>query len=159
MPIFKADEVFEMAEQMERDGAKFYRKAAESADEPARTLLLDLATMEDDHKKTFAAMRRDLPHDETESPVLYPDNQAVKYLQAMVAGKVFAEDPSEALSGAESIATVFETAIELEKSAIVFYQSLKSAAPKEFGQEQIDEIIDEEIGHILTLTKQFIEQS
>ena len=28
---FNADEVFEMAEQMERNGAKFYRDAAETA--------------------------------------------------------------------------------------------------------------------------------
>ena len=28
---FNADEVFEMAEAMERNGAKFYRKAAENA--------------------------------------------------------------------------------------------------------------------------------
>jgi rubrerythrin len=159
MPTFNADEVFEMAEQMERNGAEFYRKAAEAADESTRGLLLGLAEMEDDHEKTFAAMRSELPHAETESCTADPDNQAVRYLQAMVAGKVFAEHPSDVLSGEESLAAIFEIAIGLEKDAVVFYQSMKSAVPKEFGQERIDEIIDQEIGHILTLTKQFIEQS
>ena len=32
MPItFNANEIFEMAEEMERNGARFYRKAAENA--------------------------------------------------------------------------------------------------------------------------------
>ena len=57
---FNADEIFEMAEQIERNGAKFYRKAAESIDSKSRDLLLGLAAMEDEHQKTFAAMRGEL---------------------------------------------------------------------------------------------------
>jgi len=58
---FSADDVFEMAEQLEKNGAKFYRQAAAdvSGDE-AKTLLKELAAMEDDHEKTFAAMRAEL---------------------------------------------------------------------------------------------------
>jgi len=48
---FNADEIFEMAEQIERNGASFYRKSAESIDDPAeKKLLLDLAAMEDEHE-------------------------------------------------------------------------------------------------------------
>jgi len=148
-----ADEIFEMAEQMERNGAKFYRTAAEPADEPGKALLLRLAAMEDDHEKTFAAMRGELSHAETVEHTADPDNQAVLYLQSMVAGKVFAEDPAEMLTGDESLSMILEIAIGLEKDSIVFYQSMKSAVPKDFGQERIDGIIDQEIGHILTLTE------
>jgi len=149
-----ADEIFEMAEQMERNGAKFYRKAAESADESGKPLLLSLAAMEDDHEKTFAAMRSELTHAETESRTADPDNQAALYLQSMVAGKVFAGDPSEMLTGNETLTMILEIAIGLEKDSIIFYQSMKSAVPKDFGQERLDGIIDQEIGHILTLSKQ-----
>ena len=56
MPMpFNADEVFEMAEQIEVNGARFYRASADKF--PAlKELLLELAAMEDDHQKTFAAM-------------------------------------------------------------------------------------------------------
>ena len=56
---FNADNVFEMAEQIERNGALFYRQAANDvADPDAKQFLLDLAAMEDDHEKTFAVMRK-----------------------------------------------------------------------------------------------------
>ena len=46
---FNADEVFEMAEQIERNGGMFYRAAADKF--PAvRELLLKLAKWEDDHE-------------------------------------------------------------------------------------------------------------
>ncbi|MCH7559530.1 MAG: rubrerythrin, partial [Planctomycetes bacterium] len=56
---FNADEVFEMAEQIERNGAKFYRAAAKKFPELSQ-VLSDLAVMEDEHEKTFAAMRAEL---------------------------------------------------------------------------------------------------
>ena len=45
---FTADDVFEMAEKLERNGAQFYRKAAENAgDSEAKAFLIRLAEMED----------------------------------------------------------------------------------------------------------------
>ena len=47
---FNADEIFEMAEQIERNGAKFYREAAENAsDADVKEMLLSMAAMEDGH--------------------------------------------------------------------------------------------------------------
>ena len=58
---FNAFEVFEIAEQIERNGVKFYRKAAESiSDSKIKQTLLDLADMEAEHEKTFADMRKEL---------------------------------------------------------------------------------------------------
>ena len=58
---FNFDEVFEIAEQIERDGARFYRSAADKfSDSTARDKLLELAAMEDKHEKTFAAIRSEL---------------------------------------------------------------------------------------------------
>ena len=56
--LFNADEVFEMAEQIERNGAKFYRRAAEGAGDPhERDLLNELADWEETHQRVFAAIR------------------------------------------------------------------------------------------------------
>ena len=154
MITFNADEIFEMAEQIERNGAKFYRKASESADGNSRDLLLRLAAMEDDHEKTFASIRAELADAEKRSVTADPDNEAALYLQAAAEGKVFSADPSEALSGAEPIEDILNTAISLEKDSIVFYQSMKDVVPKTAGKGRIDMIIKQEIGHILELTKQ-----
>lgn len=154
MITFNADETFEMAEQMERNGAKFYRKAAEPAAGENRDLLLRLAAMEDDHEKTFAAMRAELSTAEKRPVTADPDNVAALYLRAMADGKVFDSDPSEALSGAEPMEEVLKTAIGLEKDSVVFYQSMKEMVPGAAGKERIDAIIKEEIGHILDLTRQ-----
>ena len=65
---FNADEIFEMAEQIERNGAKFYREAAEkSSDADIKKMLQDLAAMEDGHQLTFSQMRKELSPDEKAS--------------------------------------------------------------------------------------------
>ena len=54
---FNAEDVFEMAEQMERNGAKFYKESAGGlSDSPAKTLLDRLAEMEEAHEKMFASI-------------------------------------------------------------------------------------------------------
>ncbi len=154
MITFNADEIFEMAEQIERNGAKFYRVAADSASADGRKLFLRLAEMEDKHEKIFAAMRDELGNAEKRYTTSDPDNQAALYLQAMVYGKVFDLDPSAALGGTETISDILNTAIGLEKDSIVFYQSMKEIVPRTAGKEKIDAIITEEIGHIVNLRNQ-----
>ena len=58
---FNAFEVFEIAEQIERNGAAFYRKAAGLFDQPQLVrMFLDLARWEAKHEEVFASMRRQL---------------------------------------------------------------------------------------------------
>ena len=155
--VFNADEIFEVAEQIERNGAGFYRKAAESsALVRARELLLDLAEQEDEHEKTFAAMRAELSQAEKEATAFDPDNQAVLYLRAIADGRVFdvKSDPSKRLTGRESIEDNLQTALGLEKDSIGFYSGIKELVPPMLGRDRLDEIIAEEMSHIVTLTEQ-----
>lgn len=149
---FNADEVFEMAEQIEVDGAKFYRAAADKfADMPISKALLDLAKMEDEHKVVFAELRAELPKGETEATIFDPENDVKKYLQAMTEGKVF--DKSAAiLTGNETIQEILRTAIGLEKDSIIFYLGLRALVPEKLGRSKIDTIIEQEKGHIIILT-------
>ncbi|MCD6304058.1 MAG: ferritin family protein [Planctomycetes bacterium] len=147
-----------MAEQIERNGAAYYRKAAEgAAGKQAAETLLELARMEDDHEKTFSRMKADLAGAggaETFDQL----GEGELYLQAMVAGKVF--DPTAAaadeLTGTESLLQILERAIDLEKDSIVFYVTMKSMVPDEAGKQRIGDIIDEEIGHIALLSKKLL---
>lgn len=154
MITFDVDEIYEIAEQIERNGAKFYRKAAESARGDSRELLLRLAAMEDDHEKTFAAMRSELKGFEKTSFTADPDNEAALYLQAMAEGKVFDSDPASSLSGDEPITHILTTAVSLEKDSVIFYESMKEMVPAAAGVEKIDAIIRQEIGHIVDLNNQ-----
>jgi rubrerythrin len=148
-----AGSVFEIAEQMERQGAEFYRKAAETADQNGRTVLLALAQMEYIHERTFTIMRSELTSGSLQPITPEPNSQGALYLDAVASGKIFGAASTPELTGQESIDRIFEIAISLEKDSIVFYQSMKSLVPPGRMRNQLDEIIDQEIGHILELTR------
>ena len=153
---FNAFEIFEMAEQIERNGIKFYRKAAEGiSDKDTRQMLLDLADMEAEHEETFAGMRKQLSDEERELRVFDPDNEIALYLQAMANGHVFdpKEDLSEQLTGTESVEDILKLAIGAEKDSIVFYLGLKDFVPVRAGKDKVEAIIKEEMGHIAVLNR------
>ncbi len=154
---FSADEIFEMAEELERNGANFYRQAANNFKDPVKEqLLLSLAEMEYQHEITFERMRSQLSNAEKEVTTYDPDHEAAMYLRAMADGHVFdvKQPPSEKLSGNESFADILKIAIGCEKDSIVFYLGLRDFVPAEEGKDKIDAIIREEMGHISILNKQ-----
>jgi rubrerythrin len=153
---FNADEVFEMAEQLERNGAKFYRRAAQlaKADEHSK-VLLDLAAMEDGHELTFANMRLRLADPAQRTATVFdPDDMAEKYLAAWADRSVFPtdEDPFTILKGGESMDTILTAAIGREKDAIVFFEGLKRSLKGEADRNRVDAIILEELDHIALLS-------
>lgn len=153
---FNADEIFEIAEQIERNGAAFYRKAAEAfVGDQTRSLLLDLARMEDDHKKTFSEMRQGLSKEEQDSTVFDPDNELVLYLRAFAGGRIFdiTVDPSAFLTGTKTTPEILRKAIEVERDSVVFYLGIKEMVPERLGRERVEDIIKQEMGHIALLSK------
>ena len=154
---FNADEIFEMAEEIERNGARFYRRAAKGAGESrTRHRLLELASMEEDHEKIFASMRKELADQQWAALAYDPQGEVALYLQAMAAGKVFdvKSDPTKRLSGKETMEEILHIAIGLEKDSIIFYLGIKDMVPEELGKDKIDRIIKEEMSHITTLTEE-----
>lgn len=157
---FSAGEVFEMAKNIERNGAGFYRKAADQFDdETAAHLLIELAEMEDDHLVTFTEMKADLTAREVESTVFDPYGESGLYLQAMASEHVFdvKVDPSEALTGHETLEDILKIAIKLEKDSILFYYGMKSVVPDALGKERLEDVIEQEFGHIVTLSEKISE--
>ena len=118
---FNADEVLKMAEQIERNGARFYRSAANAGfDQQIRVKLLELAEMEDCHEKTFATMRAELNSRETQLLTFDPEGQAERYLVAMADSNIFDQsvDPSDKVRG-KTIEQVLSIALETEKESIL----------------------------------------
>jgi rubrerythrin len=153
---YNAEEILEMAMQIERNGAKYYRLAAEGTDDKnSRNLLNDLAAMEDEHEKTFAFMKESLSEKEKEPIAFDPDNQASAYLRALVEGIVFdvKTGPEKILAQQKSLKDILKQAIEFEKDSIVFYLGMKDAVPQRLGGEKVDDIIKEEMSHIGILSR------
>ena len=149
---FNADEVFEMAEQIERNGGKFYRAAAKKFPEVSK-LLLELAAMEDKHLKTYQDMRAELSGTEIEQPVFDPDDQAQMYLRVMADGHIFnvKADPAEKLADKDTQEDVLKMAIDIERDSIAFFVGLKEAVSSKAGKDKVEGIIKEEMHHVVIL--------
>lgn len=157
---FNAEEILEIAEQIERNGGKFYRTAAEKAEtEEHRKLLSKLADMEADHERTFADMKKNLTPQERESKDIDPSNEAAAYLRVVADGNVFdyRKDPSKLLTGEQTMEDIFAIALGMEKESVVFYTGIKAMVPERLGSTRVDDIIAEEFSHITLLSKQLAE--
>jgi rubrerythrin len=156
------DEIFEMAEQIERNAAKFYQDAAKMASNGAmQKTFLDLSVMEEGHIRIFQEMRKQLGPEEKEQLTFDPDNQAVSFLQAMADshGSEGKKSRTEKLSGKESIREIFEIAVNAEKDSVVFYTAIKELVETGAGRDKVEEIISEELGHLAVLKQQLVKLS
>jgi rubrerythrin len=153
---YSADEIFEMAEQIERNGAAFYRKAASFVnDAPSRDFLLRLAEQEDDHERTFAAIRAEVVADSGKIARYDQDETVAGYLRALAGQYVFRKDrePPSLLTGGENVGEVLRMAIGQEKDSIVLYLGLMDALADSGDAERIRRIIREEQRHLAELLK------
>jgi len=159
---FNADEVLQMAERAEANGGAFYRRAAElrpAAESEMAEKLRGLAAMEEDHRRTFADMRAELPERMREETAADPYVQAGMFLETMADRHGGEGSPSvaDALTGEESVEQILRTAIGLEEKSILFYLGLKDMVPPKLGKDKIDAIIEEEKGHIVVLAAELKE--
>ena len=160
---FNVDEIFEMAEQIERNGARFYRKIAErSAKGDVRDLFLQFAKMEEGHEKVFISMREELSEKDKESTVFDPEGESAQYLRSLADLRVFDGNAGEDFAFAEDLdeeektKNAFRAAIGLEKESIVFYQGMKEFVPEGLGKNRINDIIKEEMRHIRILSNKLV---
>ncbi len=161
MPVkFNANEIFEMAEEIEANAEKFYREAADNtSDKNTEKMLLEMAEMEDEHLNIFRQMRQSLGEEEQIQPTFDPEDEAALYLQAMAdahgsEGKI---SPTKKLTGNETIKEILHIAKNAEKDSVVFYNSLKEMVPPRAGRGRVEKIIKEEIGHINTINQKLNE--
>lgn len=151
---FNADEVFEIAEQIERNGAKFYRTAANNiADASKKKLLNDLAEMEVEHEQTFKKLRSELTRNEKVMTTFDPEGEAESYLRSLADTRVFYEKAIDSTSFKE----ILKSAITAEKDSIVFYLGMKDVVPSHLGKDKLDGIIKEEMSHIRLLSKELLD--
>jgi len=150
---FNAFEVFEIAEQIERNGTNFYIRAAELFDDPdICQMFLRLAEWEKEHELTFARMKQRLPEQSlqastSEADDLLPDPRVMAGLAVFG----IRSEPAEVLRGRQEKTDIIRRAVEKEKDSIVFYHGLKEFVPAGADKDKIDDIIKEEMRHIVIL--------
>jgi rubrerythrin len=145
---FNANDIFEMAVKIEKNGAVFYREAAEKVEgENNKAFLLELARMEDEHEQTFATMKKELAEDEAFSNTFDPEDENALYLSAFADTRVFFKKDQPG----SDLKDILGCAIQTEKDSIAFYLGMKALVPQKQGQSKIDDIIKEEMGHIRIL--------
>ena len=119
---FNADEVYEMAERIEVNGEKFYRRASKlSKDDKVKALFDDLAYKEGIHKKIVMQLREALPAEASRADAFDPDDEAGAYLAAVADSHVFAvyEDPAELLPEDVTPIQALKVALEGNASGVV----------------------------------------
>jgi len=152
---YSAFEVFEIAEQVERNGTKFYRAAARIArDTQVCKILLDLAEWEIRHEKVFARMKRG-NEEPGRGPGTAESGETLPDPKAMAGLAVFSIKacPDWQLRSENTQTDVLKVAVKNERDTVAFYNGLKSFVCAGAEQGKIDDIIREEMRHITILER------
>ena len=148
---FNAKEVFEIAEDIEENGVIFYRAAANMHPKHAE-LLNRFADMEEEHRATFASMKKSIMG--MEDAVLNDHNaDSSLYLESIADTHGGEGTPGMAtqLDGNESVEEIMDMAVHAEKKSILFYVGLKDMVPESLGRKHVERIIAEEKQHVIIL--------
>jgi len=152
---FSSDEILEIAEQIERNGEAFYKKAIENAAGTMVELLQRLIAMEKEHIKVFHDMRTVATPEDRVPATADPDDLAVRYLRSLAEGKVFDlnGDPAKRITSCMTSEDILNTAISFEKEAVLYYAGIRDLVCDD-DLPQIDRIIEEEKKHVVELTEE-----
>lgn len=149
-----ANEVLEFAEQMERNAARFYRKAAGLCEDRILVkLFVDLARWERQHARAFADMRNQLTESNRE-PARYAIDIDESPAQSPLP-LTFGDDefPSGRLVDGATKAEVLRAAIRREKDSIAYYTGLREFVLGHHNIQVIKAIIREERRHVRILVQ------
>lgn len=156
---FNAKEVFQIAIDIEENGRAFYQKAqAKVEDEKTREVFKALELAEVQHKELFESLMAKLPPKAAEQTVWDPDNEMDMYLKMMADTHVFRTSASvdECLARVGSAREALEMALTFEKDSIVFFLTLKNMTEEKQGRANIDQLVNEELGHHKKISTELI---
>lgn len=152
---FNANEIFQIAIDIEENGKRFYEKAIDLVDNPdVKALLASLAQEEVEHLKRFAELKAQLPKAAAEDTIWDPEHEMNQYLQMMADMNVFRSnlDLGEVLSSVKNLEDVLRLGIQFEKDSIVFYITIQDATEEKKGREFIGQLVNEEKKHLRRLS-------
>ena len=153
---FNADEIYNIAEQIERNGHKFYSDSARRVkDAAAKQVLQNLANMEVGHLKTFKALHAALTDQAREEITWDPDGEAGAYLQAAANSHVFktTADPSALLENNTDAREILELALQFEKDSVIYFLGVADVVPERLGKTDVMGLAKQEQSHIALIQR------
>lgn len=154
---FRVYEIFEIAERIEHNAARFYLKAAELYDDTEfRDIYYKLANWRAKHEKVLIQRRKEYSEKTGELGTFDPNDYVLSNPEVM-AGLTWIgskTDPSRALTGHETKGEILHDAIIRAEEVMAFYQGLKDFARDPAGIAAIDKIVEEEKQNIRLLAEQ-----
>jgi rubrerythrin len=159
---FSADDVLRVAEKMERNAVKFYRKAAGICDDPKiGRVFVDLARWERQHARVFSDMRERLSEEVSWSDKARRNPDLARFILDVLEPSavepplplVFGDHdnpPSELVDKSTKV-DVLKAALQKEKDTITYFTRLQAIVPGHHNTEAIKAVIREEERHVKIL--------
>ncbi len=143
--MFTLADILHIAVQVEENGEKTYRQAAEQTSEPELAeIFLWLAEEEHRHAELFTAMIPSCPTDQKQAEL---EAMGRALLRDIVGNQTFSLE-QEKLEQSESLRELLEQAIEFEQDTMQFYEFLSSFLDNPESITQLKEVIREERNHV-----------
>lgn len=147
-------EVLEIAEKMERDAARFYRRAAGMYhDAKISKLFADLAQWEKRHIQVFEEMKDHFSERTWEGGRFDLDRVDAARLEVPPAVFGDTSDPAKELTGRETRTDVLKLAIQKERQTIGYYTALTEFTLGQDNIEAVRAVIEEEKRHVRILVQ------
>ncbi len=142
--MFSLKDIIDIAVQIEQNGERVYRGAAEKIEDYSlRSLLQRLADEEAQHAKWFEALIDKVPGTGD-----FPEQEKMgrALLRDAVGAQSFTLEDAD-FSSMEKIEDLLKLAIEFEKDTVLFYGMLQPLVEDQETLEQLQAIIQEEEAH------------
>jgi rubrerythrin len=152
--MFSLKDIIDIAVQIEQNGERVYRNAAEKIEDSSlRSLLLSLADEETQHAKWFEALIDKVP-----GTGEFPEQEKMgrALLQDAVGAQSFTLEDAD-FSSMKKIEDLLNLAIEFEKDTALFYGMLQPLIEDQKTLEQLHAIIQEEEVHARRLKEMLTE--
>jgi rubrerythrin len=152
--MFSLKDIIDIAVQIEQNGERVYRNAAEKIEDSSlRSLLLSLADEETQHAKWFEALIDKVP-----GTGEFPEQEKMgrALLQDAVGAQSFTLEDAD-FSSMKKIEDLLSLAIEFEKDTALFYGMLQPLIEDQKTLEQLHAIIQEEEAHARRLKEMLTE--
>ena len=152
---FNANEVFQIAIDIEENGKRFYEKVMDLGGRPqVKTVFASLAQEEVEHLRRFTELKAQLPKAVTGDTVWDPEHEMNQYLHMMADMHIFRSDldVEGKLSRVKNPEDALRLGIQFEKDSIIFFLTMQEATEEEKGRELIGQLVGEEKDHLRRLS-------
>jgi rubrerythrin len=146
--MFSANDILDLAIQIEQNGETAFRRAAEKVSNPSLAVLLEwIADEEVRHAHYFSNLRRGGIEKDVDDQVA---EMGKALLRETLGAQVFSLETAE-FSELRRVEDLLKVAMELERDTIIFYEMFRAFIEEKTALDILDTIIEQENSHLRKL--------